>query len=143
DIIVIQECGDQAESLLTNSFVHSDLQFLSTKVRRDGIQYMIAMLIETKNKLKYSNVPRVILEMTLLRMCHSADLIALAESAREIKTKGIKSDNKSEHKATTAPTKTDASPNKPKAKTITKDTPLLKKTVVTQATTTPPEPLAQ
>ncbi len=132
DIIIIQECGDQAESLLTNTFVYSDLQTLSKKVRRDGIQYMIAMLIETKNKIRYSNISRVLVEMTFLRMCHSADLIALAEIAREIKTKGIKTDsNPSEQNQAPSSSKV-ASPKTAETKTIDSNNPLLRKTITKQ-----------
>lgn len=86
DIIVIQECKENASGLLSNTFYIDQLKALSLLVRRDGIQYMIQMLAETKGKIKHSNVPHVLLEMTILKMCHSTDLIALADIAKELKS---------------------------------------------------------
>lgn len=89
DIIVIQECHDKANDLLSNTFYLDRLKSLSLLVRRDGIQYMIQMLSETKSKMKHSNIPYVLLEMTILKMCHSTDLIALADIAKELKTNKV------------------------------------------------------
>lgn len=120
DIIVIQECKEKAQSLLTNAFYFEQLKALSLLVRRDGIQYMIQMLAETKAKIKHSNVPHVLLEMTILKMCHSTDLIALADIAKELKSQKVSM-------AGNAPTAT-ASPNIPSAPSNNKeDNPLFRK----------------
>jgi DNA polymerase-3 subunit gamma/tau len=89
DIIVIQECRDNAQGLLTNPFYFDPLKALSLLVRRDGIQYMIQMLAETKGKIKHSNIPHVLLEMTILKMCHSSDLISIPEIIKELKSSKI------------------------------------------------------
>ncbi|PCJ57610.1 MAG: hypothetical protein COA79_15300 [Planctomycetota bacterium] len=102
DIIVVQECGEESIDYISNAFYFDQIKALSVKVRRDGIQYMIQMLSDTRNKIKYSNVPRVLLEMTLIRMCHSSDLIALADIAKEIKSN--KYTNESTTQTQSAPT---------------------------------------
>lgn len=135
DIIVIQECPNKANELLSNTFYLDRLKALSLLVRRDGIQYMIQMLSETKNKMKHSNIPYVLLEMTILKMCHSTDLIALADIAKELKTNKLTLNNNAVQK----PVVTNSTNSEPQ-KT---DNPLLRRKAPTDSVQPPQAVVSQ